>query len=94
VVGQGYPSRYGDGLWAGGSHLDSQHGYETFLDSIASGPALVPTQSLMKWMLVAISAEVKWPGREPNHRLDFHLLRSKMVEIYVAPPLPPKVLMA
>jgi hypothetical protein len=69
MVWQGCLSRYGDGLWAGRSHLDSQQGYEIFLYSIASGPALVPTQSLINRMLVVISVEVKWPGSEADHRL-------------------------
>jgi hypothetical protein len=59
---------YSDGLRAGWPGFDSQHG-KIFLFSTASRAALGPNQPPIQRILVALSAEVKRPGREADHSL-------------------------
>jgi hypothetical protein len=40
---------------------------KVFLFSIASRPALGPTQPPIQWVLWALSPGVKWPGHEADH---------------------------
>jgi hypothetical protein len=43
--------------------------WEFFLFTIASRPALGPTQSPIQWVPRALSLGVKWQGHEPDHSL-------------------------
>jgi hypothetical protein len=42
-------------------------GAKIFFLTIASGPALGPTQPLIQWVPEALSLSIKRPGREVNH---------------------------
>jgi hypothetical protein len=42
-------------------------GSKTTFFSMASRLALNSTQSRMQWVLLDISQEIEWPGREANH---------------------------
>jgi hypothetical protein len=54
---------YSSGLRAGWSGFESWQGLGNFLFTIASRPALGPTQPPTQWVLGAFSLEVKRPGR-------------------------------
>lgn len=47
--------------------FDSRQGQEIFPLSTASTQALKSTQPPIEWVLLALSLEVKWQGREANH---------------------------
>jgi hypothetical protein len=56
-----------DGQRAGRPGTDSREEQEFFLFSIASRPALGPTQPPIQWVLEALSPEVKRPGHEADY---------------------------
>jgi hypothetical protein len=60
-------SVYKTRLWAGQPIFYSWWGQRIFLFTTTSRPALRPTQPPIQWVLVALSPEVKWPGKEADH---------------------------
>jgi hypothetical protein len=77
-------SRYSDGLQAGRLGFDSRQGQD-FSVSIASRPALGPTQSLIQWVSGALSPGVKRRGVNLTNQL--HLVpMSRIVELYLHSP--------
>jgi hypothetical protein len=63
----------------------------TFRFSIASRPALGPTQSPTEWVPVALSPGVKRPGREANHS---PLPSAEVKNVFSCISTPPHVFMA
>jgi hypothetical protein len=47
--------------------FESRQGLGIFLFTIASRPALGPTQPPIQWALKALSLGIKQPGREADH---------------------------
>jgi hypothetical protein len=62
-----YEAQYSDGLQAGQTRFDSQHGQEVFIFSTMSRLALGPTQSPIQWVPEALSPGVKRQMRETDH---------------------------
>jgi hypothetical protein len=51
---------------AGLPMFHSRKAQKVFLFSITSRPALGPTQLSLQWIPGAVSADIKWPGRQAD----------------------------
>jgi hypothetical protein len=64
-------------------------GWKFFSLTLASRPALGPTQPPMQWVPGALSLGVKWPGRETDHSPPSSTEAKKYVELYLHSPNTP-----
>jgi hypothetical protein len=75
-------------VWAVGYGLEdrgfeSRQGLGVFLFTVASRPALGPTQPPIRWVPGALSLGVKWSGRESDHSPPSSAEVKECVELYL-----------
>jgi hypothetical protein len=69
--------------------FESRQGLGIFLSTIASRPALEPTQPPIQWVLGVLSLEVKRPGCEADYSLPSSAEFRECVELYIHSPNTP-----